>query len=212
MRFSLSALFLASFGLGAADTRAVTPHDKYSSSIGVLGCKINTNRVAYWPMSVDCDNICVRVSYWGRSVDLLRIDQSGGAHDISYDAWNYLVSSQGATEAPMTGGAYNMEVENIPADECLKYLYSGGLPLSASNSMNYVASCLSQPESWAAGHIQLFNIQDPACHWGFDEICELNLAASNQPSCPHQLGSTDGRLPNTVYNIDYGTGQVSPAP
>lgn len=180
-----SALSLASFGLAAADIRAITPHDKYSSSIGVLGCKIDTNRVAYWPLSVDCDNICVRVSYEGRSVELLRIDRSSGAHDISYDAWNYLVSGRSATEAPTMGGAYNMEVQNIPADECLKHLYSGGLPLSASNSMSYVASCLSQPGSWAAGRMQLFNIQDPACHWGFDEICELDLAVSNQPSCPH---------------------------
>ena len=27
----------------------VTPHEQYSSSIGALGCKLNTNRVAYWP-------------------------------------------------------------------------------------------------------------------------------------------------------------------
>ncbi|KAH0006683.1 hypothetical protein KCU78_g12180, partial [Aureobasidium melanogenum] len=33
-------------------TISATPHVEYSSSIGVLGCKINTNRVAYWPMSV----------------------------------------------------------------------------------------------------------------------------------------------------------------
>jgi hypothetical protein len=31
----------------------------YSSSAGVLGCKVNTDRIAYWPMAVDCHNICV---------------------------------------------------------------------------------------------------------------------------------------------------------
>ena len=58
---------------------SITPHDAYSSSIGVLGCKINTNRVAYWPSFPSCDNMCVRVSSNGRSVHLLKIDQSGGA-------------------------------------------------------------------------------------------------------------------------------------
>lgn len=65
-----------------------TPHEQYSSSAGVLGCKIDTNRVAYWPGPVDCDSICVSVSRAGRSVTLLRIDSSQGAHDLSYDAWN----------------------------------------------------------------------------------------------------------------------------
>ena len=46
---------------------SVTPHAEYSSSIGVPGCKINTNRVAYWPGSVDCNNICVKVTNGDRS-------------------------------------------------------------------------------------------------------------------------------------------------
>lgn len=57
---------------------STTPHEQYSSSVGVLGCKIDTNRDAYWPMSVSCEDICVKVSYQGRSVNLLRIDQSSG--------------------------------------------------------------------------------------------------------------------------------------
>lgn len=57
---------------------SVTPHVSYSSSIGVLGCKINTNRVAYWPSFPSCNNMCVKVSSNGRSVNLLKIDQSGG--------------------------------------------------------------------------------------------------------------------------------------
>ena len=44
------------------ETISVTPHDAYSSSVGVLGCKINTDRVAYWPSAVSCDKMCVRVS------------------------------------------------------------------------------------------------------------------------------------------------------
>ncbi len=74
MLAQLSTL-IAGASAAAAIGVSVTPHDMYSSSVGVLGCKINTNRVAYWPMSVDCDNICVQVSYQGRSLNLLRIDQ-----------------------------------------------------------------------------------------------------------------------------------------
>ena len=61
---------------GSSGAVWATPHDSYSSSIGVLGCKVNTNRVAYWPGSVDCNNICVSLSYEDRSVNLLRVDQS----------------------------------------------------------------------------------------------------------------------------------------
>ncbi|AEO60070.1 hypothetical protein MYCTH_56270 [Thermothelomyces thermophilus ATCC 42464] len=210
---ALSPLLLAGLAtLVSAETRGITPHDMYSSSVGVLGCKIDTNRVAYWPMAVDCDNICVRVTYNGRSVDLLRIDQSGGAYDISYDAWAYLQTGQSAAQNPITGGAVNMQIETVSADNCLKHLKTGGLPLSASNSINYVASCLGQPNSWVAQHYQLFNIQDPVCHWGWDEQCSLNLAVSNQPTCPHQLGTTNGRLPDSVFNIQYGTGKTVAAP
>ncbi|KAK4033799.1 hypothetical protein C8A01DRAFT_49682 [Parachaetomium inaequale] len=193
--FTLFALlFTLLAALVAGESHGITPHDMYSSSVGVLGCKINTNRVAYWPMS------------------LLRIDQSGGTYDISYDAYNYLVSGQSATEHQITGGAVTMEVTNIPADNCVQHLKAGGLPLSASNSMNYVASCLGQPSSWVARNYRLFNIQDPVCHWGYDEQCTVDLAVSNQPSCPHALGATNGRLPDTVFNIEYGTGMVVAAP
>ena len=37
----------------------VTPHDSYSSSVGVLGCKINTNRVAYVRRSIPMTCRCV---------------------------------------------------------------------------------------------------------------------------------------------------------
>ena len=199
--------------LAAADTHGITPHVQYSSSVGVLGCKIDTNRVAYWPMSVDCDNICVRVSYAGRSVELLRIDQSGGAFDISYDAYNYLVSGKSARESPVAGGPVNMDVQNLLAENCAHYFRAGGgLPLSASNSMSYVASCLQVPSSFVARNHTLWNIQDPVCHWGYDEPCSLDLVKSNQPSCPHGLGTTNGRLPDTVFNIEYPSGARVAAP
>ena len=193
---------------------SVTPHDRYSSSIGVLGCKIDTNRVAYWPTFPGCDNLCVKVNANGRSVYLLRIDQSGGAYDISYDAWNYLVTGQSATVNPQYGGGISANYEERPMSECvsagLLSKNNGKLPLTAANSMNYVSSCLSQPSSWVAQNYELYNIFTPVCTYGIDEKCTLNLAVSNQPSCPHQLGLTTP-LDEPVWNIDYGTGKLSKA-
>jgi hypothetical protein len=60
----------------------ITPHAEYSSSVGVLGCKVDMNRIAYWPLDVGCDGICVKVSNEGRSLHLLRIDKSGGLRMI----------------------------------------------------------------------------------------------------------------------------------
>ena len=73
---SVSAIAIP--GVKRSGAVSITPHASYSSSIGVLGCKINTNRVAYWPSFPDCDKMCVKVSAKGRSVHLLKIDQSGG--------------------------------------------------------------------------------------------------------------------------------------
>ncbi|KEY72177.1 hypothetical protein S7711_00185 [Stachybotrys chartarum IBT 7711] len=186
---------------------SVTPHDKYSSSIGVPGCKINTNRVAYWPMGVDCNNICVKLSHGGRSVHLLKIDTSGGAYDVSYDAWNYLGFGKSATEDPQMGGGIGMNYEFVDNSECAHLLDDGKLPLSAANSMNYVASCISEPNSWVAKNHKLLNIMDPLCKWGRDEECHLDLSVSNQPSCPSGLGKQE-KLSMTVKDIAYGSGKV----
>lgn len=188
---------------------SVTPHDSYSSSVGVLGCKINTDRVAYWPDSVDCNKICVKLTYEGRSVNLLRIDQSGGAHDISYDAWNYLQTGDSATTNPISGGGVAMEYEDVDASECADLIHTDGtkLPFSASNSMNFVSSCLAQPNSWVAKNYVLYNIADSLCSWGYDETCTLDLATSNQPSCPHALGATQALSGNPVYDIKYPSGE-----
>ncbi|KOS22834.1 hypothetical protein ESCO_003434 [Escovopsis weberi] len=175
-----------------ATTVSVTPHDSYSSSVGVLGCKINTNQVVYWPWPVDCDNICVKVTNEDRSLYLLHVDQSGGAFDMSYEAW--------------VGGGVNMQYENVPASYCSGLLDDGKLPLSASNSMNYLASCLAQPSSWVAGNYQLFNVLDSQCHWGYNETCTLDLSVSNQPTCKHQLGVPVATVGLNVTNIQYATG------
>jgi cerato-platanin len=193
-----------------ADTTVwATPHDSYSSSIGVLGCKVNTNRIAYWPMSVDCTNICVRLSYSGRSVYLLRVDQSGGAYDVSYDAWNYLLTGSSATSKPTAGGATQMTYEDVDASNCASLISTSGhkLPLSAANSMDFLASCLAEQGSWVAKNYVLYNILDSVCSYGYDETCSLNLEVSNQAKCPHMLGMPTPLSGNPVYNIKYPTGQ-----
>lgn len=188
-------------------THSITPHDIYSSSIGVLGCKINTNRVAYFPSFPQCDGMCLRVSANGRSVNLLHVDTSGGAYDISYDAWNYLYTGKSATEDPAMGGGFNADVESAPMSECADLITteSGKLGLSAPNAVGFYASCGA--DSWVGQNAALFNIQDSSCTLGVDEVCTLDMAVSNQPQCPNSiLGSKAPLTSDPVYNIIYSTG------
>lgn len=198
------------FGTFSTGSAQVTPHDKYSSSIGVLGCKIDVNRVAYWPSFPGCDDICVRVTANGRSVTLLKIDQSGGAYDISYDAWNYLVTGRSAMENPIQGGAIDATYETVHPSECASIIKepSGKLAFTAANSMNYINSC--PPSTWVGSNFALYNIVNPVCTWGYDEVCQMpDPSQGNQPTCPHQLGLTVPLDSQPVYNVDYGTGQQS---
>lgn len=205
-----ATLLLALAPTASGKSVSATPHDKYSSSIGVLGCKINTNRVAYWPGSVDCDKICVKLTNGHNSVHLLRIDQSGGAYDISYDAWVYLQTGKSATAKPITGGGIDVEVEEVDASECAGLIHTQGskLPLSASNSINFLTSCLEQPDSFIAKNHVLYNICDPICTLGHDEKCKLDMATSNQPSCPHTLGLQSELTSAPVYDIEYQSGNT----
>ncbi|KAI0875523.1 hypothetical protein GGS24DRAFT_454999 [Hypoxylon argillaceum] len=209
----LTALTAASTQVAADNTTSgtvwATPHDSYSSSVGVLGCKVDTDRVAYWPGSVDCENICVSLTYDGRSVKLLRIDSSQGAHDVSYDAWNYLVTGYSATKKPTAGGAIAMEFEYLDPSDCSDLIHTDGhkLPLSASNSINYLASCLEQPDTWVAKNYVLYNILDPICSWGYDEKCTLDWPTANQPTCAHTLGDPVALTTDPVYNIRYPSGE-----
>lgn len=205
---ALVALYCAT-ATHAATTVWATPHDSYSSSIGVLGCKVNTDRIAYWPGAVDCNNICVSLSYGSRKVKLLRIDQSEGAHDVSYDAWNYLTTGHGANDRPGVGGPIEMQTEDLPASECKDLIKTKGhkLPLSASNSMNFLASCLNKKDgNWVAENHILYNVLDSICTWGFDEQCELDWPNANQAQCKHTLGEPKRLRDLHVYDIKYPSG------
>jgi hypothetical protein len=188
----------------------VTPHQQFSSSLGVLGCMVNTSRVAYWPSIPDCGmSLCVKVSYGNRSVNLLHIDQSGGAYDISYDAWNYLYTGQSANINPQSGGGIAASYAALPMLECADLITSpnGKLPFTAANSMNYITECLAQPNSWVAMNYGLWNIATSVCTYGIVEECALNLKVSNQPTCPHQLGLQTPLTSLPVYDIEFGTGK-----
>ncbi|KAK3402369.1 hypothetical protein B0T20DRAFT_137894 [Sordaria brevicollis] len=204
-------------------TVSITGHVQYGSSIGVLGCKINTNRVAYWPYAVDCNNICVRLTNTttGITVTLLRIDESGGAHDISYDAWNYLLTGNPATPGTaVPGGGFDVQYEYINPDdpECKALITDpeGKLPLMAANSVNYVTECNRQPDSWVARNYQFWNINDANCKEGWNDKCTLPPPKDgNQPKCPdgRELGYGIG-IPvvlgpgdHKVKNIAYMTGE-----
>ncbi|EJP70414.1 hypothetical protein CRV24_001971 [Beauveria bassiana] len=205
-----TALLVHAVAAAVAGTQVwATPHDSYSSSIGVLGCKINTDRVAYWPDTVTCDNICVSLSKDDRQLYLLRIDQSGGAHDISYDAWNYLVTGQSATEKPTAGGAIEMTAQAADPGQCRNLIRTEGgrLPLSAANSMNYLAACLGESGSWVGSNFELYNVLDPLCTMGHDEQCKLDWPTQNQADCPHQLGMPNALTGAPVYNIRYPSGE-----
>ena len=204
-----SLLRHAALSAAASGTAWVTPHESYSSSVGVLGCKVDTNRIAYWPGSVDCNNLCVALSYEGRTVHLLRIDQSEGAYDVSYDAWNYLITGYPATEKPTAGGATAMTYEEVEPEACADLIHTddGKLPLSASNSMNFLSSCLDQKDSWVGKNHVLYNILDPICQWGFDETCHLDWPAANQADCKSGIGTPAVLEDAPVYNIKYPTGE-----
>jgi hypothetical protein len=210
MRYSTIFTWLAAVtSAGAKTTVWATPHDSYSSSVGVLGCKINTDRVAYWPQSISCDNICVQLSYADRSVYLLRIDQSGGAYDVSYDAWNYLMTGESATKKPTAGGATAMEYQDVAMSNCKDLITTKDkkLALSAANSMNFLSSCLADKDSWVAENYALYNIMDPICTMGYDEVCTLDLSVSNQAKCPNTLGVPNPLKSAPVYNIRYPSGE-----
>ncbi|KAF2469473.1 uncharacterized protein BDR25DRAFT_304540 [Lindgomyces ingoldianus] len=206
--FSMIANTLALASIAAAGTGiSITPHDQYSSSVGVLGCKINTNRVAYWPQQPGCNSVCVKVTANGRSLNLLQVDTSGGAYDISYDAWNWLSTGQNATALPTMGGGIPAEYESVPMDECKDLMKDDKLPLMAAHSINYYVGCPAG--SWVHENSQLWNIQNSVCTLGYNELCTLDLAISNQPSCPHMLGDQSTLAGQPVYNVAYGTGKES---
>ncbi|KAK3342276.1 hypothetical protein B0H65DRAFT_539997 [Neurospora tetraspora] len=183
--------------LAAAGQIWLTPHDQYSSSVGVLGCKVDINHMAYWPEAIGCDDICVEVTAFDRTVTLLRVDNSVGAHDISFNNWNYLETGYPAT------------VKNqIKPSEGFTASYKTVDP-NNSTSINYISNCvLNAPNSWIAKNFELWNIYDSQCNLGYNEICETPDFKNgfNQAKCTHTLGSQNPLAGQDVWNIRYPSG------
>ncbi|KAK3402366.1 hypothetical protein B0T20DRAFT_493655 [Sordaria brevicollis] len=199
----------------------ITPHSSYSSSVGVLGCKVNVNNMAYWPEAIGCDDICIEVSYEGRKVTLFRVDNSVGAHDISFNAFNYLYTGYPATDKahiePPKDGGITAHYKTIDPNNCRQIINgtaSGKLPFSAATSINYISNCvLNAPNSWVAKNFELWNIYDSQCNLGYNELCEIPdfKAGFNQAKCPHQLGLQDPLNGQEVWDIQYPSGDFKEA-
>lgn len=203
---SIGLLGLAATPLAAAATVSVTPHDKFSSSVGVLGCKVDTDRLAYWPGSPDCNNFCKKLSAGPYSLYVMHLDSSGGAHDISYDAWVYLQTGQTATTKPIMGGGFPVNVEQASPQECAHLLNDGKMPFTAQNGANFYTSCMAS-NSWIGNNAELFGITNMACTLGVDEPCTVD-PASMQPVCPSGFKPSNQPLAgHTVWDIEYGTGR-----
>lgn len=193
----LTALaFSCANSLATSGTVYVTPHSQFSSSIGVLGCKVNTDRIAYWPAFPDCTNMCIKLTFGSRSRTILHIDTSGGNYDISFDAFQYLAFGSSATASPAILNAdagANMDYEIVDMSECSDIITSDTGKLSfIAVSPNQVDSCLDQSSSWVAQNYELRNIANSQCQYGVDEVCTLDTVTGTA-NCPSGAG-TNGNV------------------
>lgn len=202
------SIFTIAAGLIAAahaESITLTPHVQYSSSIGVPGCHVDVDRIAYFPMAVDCNNLCLEIKANGRSVNVLHIDTSGGAYDISYDAWNYLMTGAGARENAIPGDPVPAEYSIVPMSNCQSIIKTpnGKLPITALNP-NYQHDCPAG--SFGRDNTALYNFPNMVCSLGFNEQCTMDHTTT-LISCPHTLGAQNplGGLP--VYDLEIGTGK-----
>ncbi|KAK3948038.1 hypothetical protein QBC32DRAFT_373873 [Pseudoneurospora amorphoporcata] len=190
--------------LAAAGEIWLTPHDLYSSSVGVLGCKVNVNHMAYWPEAIGCDDICVEVT-----------NPKNGL----FNNWNYLETGHPATEKDqiVPSGGFTANYKTVDPNNCRQFINgtaSGKIPFSAATSINYISNCvLNAPNSFVAKNFELWNVYDSQCNLGYNEICETPdfKAGFNQAKCPHTLGSQDKLVGQDVWNIRYPSGTFTEA-
>ncbi|PHH72438.1 hypothetical protein CDD80_4541 [Ophiocordyceps camponoti-rufipedis] len=189
-----------------------TAHVQFASSIGVLGCKgVDLSRIAFFPGTPGCDDFCVKVTYGKRSVNLLRIDSSGsapspdnsGTHDMSCQAYDYLVHGTDNKSSCKTGDRTPMSYETVDPRECKHLLKDGVLPISAP-SPNYFVQCANSPTFKDGGlKLALFNINDSRCEHGIDEEC--SWSGVGDPKCPSGLGTGSQRSPGLqISDPSYG--------
>jgi hypothetical protein len=220
--FSTQATALS---LAATGSVRVTPHDAFSSTIGVHGCKVDVNRMAYWPYWPDCSGMCIKLTHGSRSRTVLHLDVSGTAHDISFDTYQYLAYGTSATASPAflnpdAGGALDVDYEIVDMEECADIITSatGKMSFSALNP-NQVNKCLAEGDNWVAKNYELRNINDLQCQYGVDEPCTLD-SVTGTAKCPSGVGAKVATLTpaQPVIDLRYPcglkaiAGQAPPAP
>ncbi|KAF2115148.1 hypothetical protein BDV96DRAFT_646997 [Lophiotrema nucula] len=190
---------------------SIKPHP-FFSSWGVLGCKININRVAYWPFQPDCNKPCIKLTASnGNSLHVLHIDKSGGSYDISYDAWNYLSTGVSATVNPTYGGAIQAEYESVSMDNCKDIIKTsdGSLPVMAGNPDPYT---LCPPGTWSHDHVSFWNFGSQDCSMGVDEQCTMPPGVGSQAQCPTFGGASKVNCAMRIKNLlTPGAVDVAPA-
>lgn len=187
---------------------ALDSHVEYSSSMGVLGCLINTNRIAYFPMMPPCTNPCIKLTAPnGNTINVLHIDQSGGSYDISMDAYKTLKygagwkSINGLPEAKWDGVKY----EYVSMDQCKDILPEGKMPVMAKSPNKFNECLVSDPQSFWAKNTQFYDIDDARCLRGVLQKCEI-LPPNNIPTCANgNMAGMSGQMPlsgiGTVVDI-----------
>jgi hypothetical protein len=172
-------------------TIALRPHVEYDSSMGVIGCLINTNRIAYWPLPPPCDNPCVKLTAPnGNTINVLHIDKSTSSYDISMDAFKTLkygadwrsVNTQ--VESEWEGVQY----EYVSMDQCAGILPDGTLPLIAKSTQSYDNCVKSEPQSFWAKNSQFWDVDDGRCLRGKLQKCEL-VPGNTVPQCADGAGA-----------------------
>ncbi|KAF2867499.1 hypothetical protein BDV95DRAFT_582280 [Massariosphaeria phaeospora] len=208
----LNNYFLAALALTSATfaspivkrqgSASFTPHDSFQGQ-GVLGCKIDINRVTYFP-SYDNLNYCVKASSKGRSVHLLQVGWSASElHEMSWDAWNYLNSGKSAYDYPTYGGGIPGTWEKVPNEECKDLIKTsdGAFPVQYTEVPTYLAL------KAAGAPAHLYNFWDPQCNNGIDEVCKLpDFAGANMAECPSGPASKTafaGHIQDLKIPIDF---------
>lgn len=138
--------------------------------------------------------MCVKLTFGSRSRTVLHTDVSGGAHDISFDTFQYLVYGSSATASPailnpaQDGGA-DMDYEVVDMSQCLDIITSdtGKLSFIATNP-NQVNKCLGEGNNWVAENYEVRNIGDSQCQYGVDEVCSFDQVTGTA-QCPSGVGS-----------------------
>lgn len=191
----------------------VTPHDAFSSTIGVHGCKVDVNRMAYWPNWPDCSEMCIKLTSGSRSRTVLHLDVSGGAHDISFDTYQYLAYGTSATASPALlnpagDGGLDVDYEVVDMSQCADIITSdtGKLSFIATNP-NQVNKCVGEGNNWVAQNYEIRNIGNSQCQYGIDEVCTFDTVTGTA-KCPSGVGSVVGPLspPQAVIDLTYPCG------